>query len=90
MSYQRDALNRGTLTTTSSNPLAIIQGVDDNLTQNRTFGNIFAEYDIIEGLSFKTYFGVDVNNYKRNFYRNSSLLYRNAPYRRNLWTIKFL
>ena len=78
MSYQRDALNRGTLTTTSSNPLAIIQGVDDNLTQNRTFGNIFAEYDIIEGLSFKTYFGVDVNNYKRNFYRNSSLLYRNA------------
>ena len=77
-SYLRDETERTTLATTASNPLAIIQGVDDNLKQNRTFGNLFAEYDIMEGLTFKTYFGVDVNNYKRNFYRNSSLLYRTS------------
>ena len=77
-SWLRDEQNRTTLATTASNPLAIIEGVDDNLKQNRTFGNIFAEYDIIDGLTFKTFFGVDVNSYKRNFYRNSSLLYRNA------------
>mgnify|MGYP001192163362 FL=1 len=64
-SYLRDETERTTLATTASNPLAIIEGVDDNLKQNRTFGNIFAEYDIMEGLTFKTYFGVDVNNYKR-------------------------
>ena len=54
-SWLRDEQNRTTLATTASNPLAIIEGVDDNLKQNRTFGNIFAEYDIIDGLTFKTF-----------------------------------
>jgi len=64
--------------TSASNPLAIIEAVDDQLNQNRTFGNIFLEFDLMENLTFKSYFGVDVNNYKRNFYRASSLLYRTA------------
>ena len=64
--------------TSASNPLAIIEAVDDQLNQNRTFGNIFLEFDLMESLTFKSYFGVDVNNYKRNFYRASSLLYRTA------------
>lgn len=64
--------------TSASNPLAIIEAVDDQLNQNRTFGNIFAEYDLMDNLTFKSYFGVDVNNYKRNFYRASSLLYRTS------------
>ena len=64
--------------TSASNPLAIIEAIDDQLNQNRTFGNIFLEYDIMENLTFKSYFGVDINNYKRNFYRASSLLYRTA------------
>jgi TonB-linked SusC/RagA family outer membrane protein len=64
--------------TSASNPLAIIEAVDDQLNQNRTFGNIFAEYDLMDNLTFKSYFGVDINNYKRNFYRASSLLYRTA------------
>ena len=37
--------------TTASNPLAIIEGVDDKLNQFRTLGNIYAEYDLFEGLS---------------------------------------
>ena len=64
--------------TSASNPLAIIQAVDDRLNQNRTFGNIFMEYDLTSDLIFKSYFGVDVNNYSRNFYRASSLLYRTS------------
>ena len=64
--------------TSASNPLAIIEAVDDQLNQNRTFGNIFAEYDLMDNLTFKSYFGVDINNYKRNFYRASSLLYRTS------------
>lgn len=64
--------------TTASNPLAIIEGVDDQLNQFRTFGNVFGEYDIMKGLTFKTFAGVDINSYKRNFFRKNSLLYRNA------------
>jgi len=64
--------------TSASNPLAIIQGVDDKLNQFRTLSNIYAEYDLIDGLTYKTFLGVDINNYKRNFFRKNSLLYRTA------------
>jgi TonB-linked SusC/RagA family outer membrane protein len=64
--------------TSASNPLAIIEAIDDELNQFRTFTNVYAEYDLIEGLTFKTFFGVDINNYKRNFFRKNSLLYRTA------------
>ena len=39
----------------------------NELNQNRTFGNVFLEYDILDGLTFKTYMGVDANNYKRTY-----------------------
>lgn len=64
--------------TTASNPLAIIEGIDDQLNQFRTFGNVYGEYDIMKGLTFKTFAGVDINSYKRNFFRKNSLLFRNA------------
>lgn len=62
----------------ASNPLAIIEGVEDQLNQFRTFTNLYAEYKLMEGLTFKTFFGADINNYKRNFFRKNSLLYRTA------------
>lgn len=62
----------------ASNPLAIIAAVDDQLTQFRTFSSAFLEFDLMDNLTFKTYAGVDINNYKRNFFRNNSLLYRTA------------
>lgn len=65
--------------TSASNPLAVIEGVDDKLNQNRTFSNIFAEYDITDKLTFRTFAGVDINNYKRNFFRKNSLLHRTSP-----------
>lgn len=69
---------QGAGTTTASNPLAIIEGIDDQLNQFRTFANVYVEFDITDDLTFKTYAGVDINNYKRNFFRKNSLLYRNA------------
>lgn len=69
---------RSTSMTEASNPLAIIQGVTDGLTQFRTFGNIFGEYEILPGLKYKLYTGIDVNTYNRNFYRANSLLFRQA------------
>jgi len=64
--------------TSASNPLAIIEAVDDNLSQFRTLSNVSLEYDILDNLTFKTFFGADINNYKRNFFRDNTLLYRNA------------
>ncbi len=62
----------------ASNPLAIIEAIQDDLTQNRTLGNIYAEYEITDGLTFRTFAGVDINNYKRTFFRANSLLFRTA------------
>lgn len=62
----------------ASNPFAIIEAIDDRLNQFRTLGNIYAEYDLLDNLTFKTYLGADLNNYKRNFFRKNSLLYRTA------------
>nr|MBX2875057.1 SusC/RagA family TonB-linked outer membrane protein [Saprospiraceae bacterium] len=64
--------------TSASNPLAIMEAIDDKLNQFRTLSNLYAEYDLAEGLTFKTFLGVDINNYKRNFFRKNSLLYRTA------------
>ena len=65
--------------TSASNPLAIIEGVDETLNQFRTFGTAYAEFAITDALTFKTFGGVDINSYTRNFFRNNSLLYRTAP-----------
>ncbi len=62
----------------ASNPLAIIDAIQDDLSQNRTLGNIYAEYELMEGLTFKTYAGIDVNNFNRTFFRANSLLFRTA------------
>jgi TonB-linked SusC/RagA family outer membrane protein len=77
-SYLLTPEGQGSSLTSASNPFAIIDAIDDKLNQNRTFANVYADYDLMENLTFRTYFGVDLNNYKRNFYRANSLLYRTA------------
>jgi len=62
----------------ASNPLAIIEAIDDKLNQFRTLSNLYFEYDILPELTFKSLVGIDVNSYKRNFFRKNSLLYRTA------------
>jgi len=65
-------------TTSASNPLAIQDAVSEDLDHHRTFGNVFAEADVTDNLTFKTLFGADLSNYTRNFFRNRELLYRTA------------
>jgi TonB-linked SusC/RagA family outer membrane protein len=78
MSYMFTEDGEGASMLTHSNALAIIEGIDDELSQFRTFGNIFLEYELADGLIFKTFAGIDINNYKRNFFRKNSLLFRNS------------
>ncbi len=55
----------------ASNPIALLEKDKDNVfTGNRLLGNVFAEYDIIEGLKARTSFGVqyDSNKDKRFTY----------------------
>ncbi|WP_455622848.1 SusC/RagA family TonB-linked outer membrane protein [Parabacteroides sp.] len=50
------------------NPVAIqIRNKDNYYTRNRIFGNLWAEADIIKGLTFRTNFGIDYTN--RYYYR---------------------
>lgn len=65
-------------TTSASNPLAIQDGVDEDLDHHRTFGTLFTEVDLGADLTFKTLFGADLSNYTRSFFRGRTLLYRTS------------
>ncbi|MDB4291895.1 TonB-dependent receptor [Maribacter sp.] len=68
----------GGATTTASNPLAIIQAVDDQIFQFQTRASLGLTYEILPGLNFKTFGGTYINLYNQDFYRGNTLLYRNA------------
>jgi TonB-linked SusC/RagA family outer membrane protein len=67
----------GGATTTTSNPLGIIDGFEDRLNAFKTLGTIYADITLAPGLVYRANAGVDIDNYSRQFYRNSSFLYRN-------------
>jgi TonB-linked SusC/RagA family outer membrane protein len=54
--------------TDSSNPVAIIEYIDDQIRHVRAFGTAFANYKIMPNLVYRAYFGADVNDFKRDFY----------------------
>tara|TARA_R110001583_G_scaffold122569_1_gene273854 strand:- start:9516 stop:12614 length:3099 start_codon:yes stop_codon:yes gene_type:complete len=62
------------------NPLAILDINKNNVQKTwRTFGNVYADYDIIDGLKFSTKFNFDHNSYKfdehtASFNQNGSIL----------------
>ncbi len=68
----------GGATTTASNPLAIIEGVDDQIFQFQTRASLGLSYEILPELTFKTFGGTYINLYNQDFYRGNSLLFRNA------------
>ncbi len=68
----------GGATTTASNPLAIIEGVDDEIFQFQTRASLGLSYDILPELTFKTFGGTYINLYNQDLYRGNSLLYRNS------------
>ncbi|MDT7828664.1 TonB-dependent receptor [Pricia sp. S334] len=65
-------------TTTASNPLAIIQAIDDELFQFQTRASLGLSYEILPELTFKTFAGTYLNLYNQDFYRGNTLLYRDA------------
>lgn len=50
------------------NPVALAYGQYDNAKTNRTFGDIFAEYEILKSLKAKLTFGSDRRTSRRDFY----------------------
>lgn len=66
-------------TTSASNPLAIMEAVEEELGMHRTIGSLYGQYELIDGLRFKTMFGADLIDYSRSFYRGFALLYRTDP-----------
>lgn len=50
------------------NPVAYMFGADQESIDDRIFGNIAADFKIIEGLNFKTNFGIDNNNHRWDYY----------------------
>lgn len=65
-------------TTTADNPLAIMEAVKERANNYRTFGNIYGQYSFLNHLTFKTYIGIDLDNFQQSFYKGNSLLYRGA------------
>ncbi len=57
--------SRGGELTNAANPVALLfRNRDNNTTNLRAFGNVFLEVDIIEGLTAKTSFNADINNFE--------------------------
>lgn len=65
-------------TTTASNPLAIIDAIDNKLFQFQTQASVGLSYKITPELTFKTFGGSYVNIFNNDFFRDNSLLFRNA------------
>lgn len=50
------------------NPVAYMEGADEGTTDNRLIGNINGELKIVDGLSFRTNFGVDYTAHRFDYY----------------------
>lgn len=63
-------------TTSASNPLAIVQAIDDQTFQFQTQASLGLSYKILPELTFKTFGGTYINIFNRDYYRANSLLFR--------------
>jgi TonB-linked SusC/RagA family outer membrane protein len=55
------------------NPVALANEVQDNMQHMRLLGNAYAEYSILKNLSYRLSFGADINNFRREYYRPSTV-----------------
>lgn len=58
----------GELGTDMRNPVSIIDRTDKKRTRDRIFGNVYAEWEIIKGLTAKTDFGYDWSQWQEKEY----------------------
>ncbi len=66
----------GGATTTTNHPLAVRDYIDEEIKNNRIFGNIFGSYNIMDNMQFKSLLGYDIDNYQRSFYQGTQFYYR--------------
>jgi len=64
--------------TTTSNPLGIMEGIQEEISNNRQFGTINARYSLLDNLNYQATFGFDLDNYQRSFFRTNEFLFRDA------------
>lgn len=64
-------------TTTASNPLAIMKFINEDISNNRIFGNVYGDVSITDELTFKSLVGYNVEGLQQSFYRGTDFLYRN-------------
>lgn len=60
-------------TSVIESPLAIAKSIKDNLHQFRMIGNTNISVNILEGLNFKTHFGMEYSNQREDYFRPSYL-----------------
>jgi len=61
------------------NPVAIASKIKDKRTVFRTLGNVYAEINLIDGLKFRTSFGLDYSDARENAYYPSDLGWSGVP-----------
>lgn len=65
-------------TTSLLNPVALASEISDKLSQIRLLGNVYAQYEITKGLSYRLNLGSDVNSFQRDYFRPSVLEIRDS------------
>lgn len=63
---------------TVNNPVSLVEGIRSKSKTNRTFGNAYFQYEIIDGLLAKVNVGSDRQTSRRDIY-NSTVTFRGAP-----------
>lgn len=56
-----------------NNPYILLENSNNHAYGKRFIGNFFAKWDILPGLSFKTSWSLDNNDYRESFYFNANL-----------------
>lgn len=76
--YNEDGSFRQSTNLTVNNPVSLIEGIRSKTKTNRTFGNVYFQYELIEGLQAKLNIGSDRQTSRRDIY-NTRLTFRGAP-----------
>lgn len=76
--YNADGTFNQSANLTVNNPVSLIKGISSESETNRTFGNAYLEYEIIDGLRTKLNVGSDRQSTRRDVY-NSKLTFRGGP-----------
>lgn len=77
-SYNFQGNGWGYGTTSLLNPVALANEISDKLSQIRLLGNVYAQYEITRGLSYRLNLGSDVNSFQRDYFRPSVLEIRDS------------